>query len=559
MSSLLKNYINREYFDSYEDFYENFKISYPDTYNFAYDVVDKYAETEEDKLAMIWIDDTDEEHQFTFKDISVQSQKTANYFKKIGVKKGDTVLVTLKNRYEFWFTIIALHRIGAIIIPATHMLKPHDIVYRVEQANSKTIITYDGEKLPEIYEEAEAEMGIKLHKILVGSSREGWDNFHESIENESEVFPRPTGDEATTAEELSAIYFSSGTSGMPKMVSHTHAYSLGHIITAKYWQGVVENGLHCTVADTGWAKAVWGSLYGQWLSGCAVFVYDYTRFNPKKMLEHMSHYKLTTFCGPPTVYRFLIREDLSKYNLSSIQEVVTAGEPLNTAVFYKIKEALGLEVREGFGQTETIISCCNFKFNQTDLGSIGTPSPGYHISLLDKECEPVDVGEEGEICIDISEKYPWGLFVGYHNNPEKTNAACHDGFYHTGDTGWIDENKHYHFIGRTDDLIKSSGYRIGPFEVENSVVGHPAAVECAVTAYPDEIRGEIVKATIVLAEGYEPSDELIKDIQNHVKNDTAPYKYPRRIEFVEELPKTPNGKIQHGVIRNKDLELLNRK
>ncbi|NLM02605.1 MAG: AMP-binding protein, partial [Methanothermobacter wolfeii] len=367
-------------------------------------------------------------------------------------------------------------------------------------------------------------------------------------------FRKPEGDEYPGGSDTLLVYFSSGTTGMPKMIEHDHTYPLGHIITAKYWQNVREDGLHYTVADTGWAKAMWGQIYGQWIAGSAVFVYDYDRFDPEKMLEKLEKYDITTFCAPPTIYRFLIKEDLSRYDLSGIEYAVTAGEPLNPEVFNRFREHTGLKLMEGFGQTECVVCIANFPWMEPKPGSMGKPSPGYRIELVDRDCSPVDVGEEGEIVIDTSSGKPIGLFNGYYRNPEKTSEVWHDGYYHTGDTAWMDEDGYMWFVGRTDDIIKSSGYRIGPFEVESAIISHPSVLECAVTGYPDPIRGQVVKATIVLAKGYEPSEELKKEIQDHVKRVTAPYKYPRIVEFVDELPKTISGKIRRVEIREHDLE-----
>ena len=554
MSSLLNKFVPRVEFDSYEDFKENFKINIPDNFNFAYDIVDEYAEKVPDKTAMVWCNDNDDERIFTFADMKHYSDKAANFFTKCGVKKGDTVMLTLKARYEFWFCILGLHKIGAIAIPATHMLRSEDIVYRIESAKVKMVVCIAENNVPEYFDEADDELeDTKPIKALVGNEeREGWFNFRKEIEEAPLEFKRPS--ENTTNDDISLIYFSSGTAGLPKMVKHDSTYPLAHIITAKYWQNVVEDGLHYTVADTGWGKAVWGQLYGQWISRSAVFIYDYERFDAANMLEKASKHGVTTYCAPPTIYRFMIKEDMSKYDFSTLEYAVTAGEPLNPEVYSKFYEFTGLTLREGFGQTETVVSIANFPWIKPKPGSMGKPSPIYNIMIMDKNNKPSDVGDEGEIVIKTSDKKPIGLFGGYYLNPQKTKEAWYDGYYHTGDTAWMDEDGYFWFVGRTDDIIKSSGYRIGPFEVESAVISHPSVLECAITGFPDPVRGQVVKATVVLTKDYEPSDKLKKEIQNHVKQVTAPYKYPRVIEFVDELPKTISGKIRRVEIRNKDQE-----
>lgn len=555
MSSLLNKFLSRVEFESYDDFKENFKINIPDNFNFAYDVVDEYATNIPDKIAMVWCDDYDNDRVFTFADMKYYSDKAANFFMKYGIKKGDTVMLTLKARYEFWFCILGLHKIGAIAIPATHMLRSEDIVYRVEQANIKMVVCIAEDGVPEYFDEADEELkDYELIKAIIGDEgREGWLNFRKEIEDAPLEFERPTGNANTTNDDILLVYFSSGTTGMPKMIQHDQTYPLAHIITAKYWQNVVEDGLHYTVADTGWAKSVWGQLYGQWISGSAVFVYDYERFDAGNMLEKASKYGVTTYCAPPTIYRFLIKEDLSKYNFSTLEYAVTAGEPLNPEVYNKFYEFTGLKLMEGFGQTETVVSVANFPWMEPRPGSMGKPSPIYDIRIVDKENKPSDIGEEGEIVIKTDDK-SIGVFGGYYLNPEKTKEVWYDKCYHTGDTAWMDEDGYIWFVGRTDDMIKSSGYRIGPFEVESAVISHPSVLECAITGFPDPVRGQVVKATIVLTNDYEASEELKKEIQDHVKKVTAPYKYPRVIEFLDELPKTISGKIRRVEIRSKDQE-----
>lgn len=552
MSSLIQDFVNQVDFKSYEDFYNNFEFTIPKDFNFGFDVVDKYAEIDPEKMALIWCDDS-EEKKFTFKDMKNLSNQAVNFFKSQGIKKGDAVMLTLKNRYEFWICMTALHKLGAIAIPATHMLKLHDIVYRIENASVKMVVSVEEDKLIPDYEACEKKLGRKLKKAIVGNiNKEGWLNFNEEISKMSEDYERPSGEDNPHEDETFLIYFSSGTTGNPKMVAHAHTYAIGHLVTAKYWHNVVEDGVHHTSADTGWGKAVWGNYYGQWIAGSAVFIYDYVRFNGLDLLEKIIEHNVNTFCAPPTIYRFLIKEDLSKFDFSNIQYATTAGEPLPPEVFKRFKEYSGLEIKEGFGQTETTLALGTFIWMDAKPGSVGKPSPAFNINLLDKEDNIVDIGDEGEICFDVSGDRPTGLFKEYYRNEEKTNEAWHDGYYHCGDTAWVDEDGYYHFVGRNDDIIKSSGYRIGPYEVESAVISHPSVLECAITGYPDPVRGQIVKATIVLTRGFEANEELAKEIQNHVKKETAPYKYPRLIEFVEELPKTISGKIQRKIIRTDD-------
>ena len=552
MTSLIGNFVNRVDFKSYKDFYDNFEFTVPKDFNFGFDVVDEYARIDPEKLALIWCDDN-EKKVFTFLDMKKLSNKAANLFKSQGIKKGDAVLLTLKNRYEFWICMTALHKIGAIAIPTTHMVKLHDIIYRVENASIKMVVSVEEDQLIPDYEACEEELGIELKKALVGNiNKEGWLNFDEELAKMSDEFERPTGEDATHEDETFLIYFSSGTTGNPKMVAHAHTYAIGHLITAKYWHNVVEDGVHHTSADTGWGKAVWGNYYGQWIAGSAVFVYDYVRFNGLDLMEKIIENKVNTFCAPPTIYRFLIKEDLSQFDFSNVQYATTAGEPLPPEVFNRFKEFTGLEIKEGFGQTETTLSLATFIWMESKTGSVGKPSPAFKVTLLDSDHNTVDIGSEGEICFDITGERSVGLFKEYYRNQEKTDEVCHDGYYHCGDTAYVDEDGYYTFVGRNDDIIKSSGYRIGPYEVENAVISHPSVLECAITGVPDELRGQIVKATIVLAKGFKPSEELKKDIQNHVKHETAPYKYPRMIEFVEELPKTISGKIQRKIIRTED-------
>jgi acetyl-CoA synthetase len=554
MSSLLNKFVTQIEFESYNEFKENFIIKVPENFNFAYNVVDEYASQYPDKIAIVWCNDYDEEKILTFKELKDYSDKTANFFLELGIKKGDRVMLTLKSRYEFWFCILALHKIGAITIPATHMLKTKDIVYRVKKAGIKMVVCISEDGVPEYFDEAQKQLnGMNIIKAFVGDEkREGWLNFREEIQKASSKFEPPILNWGN--DDPIFVYFSSGTTGLPKMVQHDNTYPLGHIITAKYWQNVMEDGLHYTVADTGWAKAMWGQIYGQWIAGSSVFVYDYERFDAARMLEKASKYGVTTFCAPPTIYRFLIKEDLSEYDFSTLKYAVTAGEPLNPEVYNKFHEFTGLKLMEGFGQTESVISVANFPWMKPRPGSMGKPSPGYFIELMDKDGKICDVGEEGEIVIKTIDGKPPGLFSGYYRDQRKTDEVWYQGYFHTGDNAWMDEDGYLWFVGRNDDIIKSSGYRIGPFEVESAVISHPAVLECAITGTPHPIRGQVVKATIVLAKGYEPSEELKLEIQNHVKQVTAPYKYPRIIEFVDELPKTISGKIRRIEIRTKDQE-----
>ncbi|HHY82120.1 MAG TPA: AMP-binding protein [Clostridiales bacterium] len=538
-------------FNSYEEFIENFHIDVPDNFNFAYDVFDKIALETPEKEALVWCNDNGEEARFTFGELKKQCDKTANYLASIGIRKGDPVMLILKGRYEFWFCLLALHKIGAISIPATHLLTSKDIIYRNNAASIKMIIAINEKDVIQHVEDAEKDSPTLKLKALVGGCKEGWLDFNEGIQKSDAHFERPTGDEATTNEDILLLYFTSGTTGHPKMVQHNFTYPLGHIVTAKFWQNVKDNGLHYTVADTGWAKAVWGKIYGQWMCGSAVFVYDYEKFVPGRMLEIISKYKITTFCAPPTIYRFLIKEDLSKYDLSSLEYCVVAGEPLNPEVYNQFLKATGIRLMEAYGQTELTVTLGTFPWMKPKPGSMGKPAPGYDILLLDDDGNPCDIGQEGQIVVRTSRIKPLGMFDGYYRDEERTKSVWHDGIYYTGDMAWYDEDGYFWFVGRADDVIKSSGYRIGPFEVESALMEHPAVLECAITAVPDEIRGQIVKATVVLAKGYTASEQMAVELQEHVKRVTAPYKYPRIVEFVDELPKTISGKIRRVEIRER--------
>jgi acetyl-CoA synthetase len=551
--SLLNRFMEKTEFKSYEDFRDNYRVKVPENFNFAFDVVDVTARETPDKIALVWCDDLGGEKIITFSEMKRLSDKAANFFKSLGIKKGDTVMLALKGRYEWWHCMLALHRIGAIAIPATHMLTTKDIVYRVRLADIKMIVAANEKSLIKYVDEARKDCSDLLkYTAIVEGKYDGWIDFNAEVEKASDHFERPTGAEATKNDDISILYFTSGTVGLPKMVVHDFDYPLGHILTAVYWQNVMDDGLHYTVADTGWAKAVWGKIYGQWLGGSAVFAYDYEEFNPLRLLQKTIDYKVTTFCAPPTIYRFLINEDLSKFDFSNMKYSVTAGEPLNPEVYNRWLKATGLRLMEGFGQTEAVVMIATYPWIEPRPGSMGRPSPGYSIELINLDGKVCEAGEEGEICINMSKGSPPGLFKGYYRDQKRTDSVLHSGYYHTGDMAWMDEEGFLWFVGRSDDVIKSSGYRIGPFEVESALIQHPAVVECAITAVPDEIRGQIVKATVVLKNNFTPSDALKKELQDHVKKVTAPYKYPRVVEFVPVLPKTISGKIRRVEIRDKD-------
>ena len=549
---VLDNYLSQTTFQSYTDFVENFKIHIPENFNFAFDVVDEIASRTPEKVAMVWCNDKGEEAIFTFGQMKRQSDKAANFFLSSGIRKGDPVMLILKRRYEFWFCAMALHKIGAITIPATHLLSTKDLVYRNNAADIKMIVCVPETEVIQHVEESQAKSSTFVVKALIGEDREGWLNFNQGMEQGSEHFVRPTGDLASKNDDIMLLYFTSGTTGMPKMVNHNFIYPLGHILTAKYWQNVQDNGLHFTVADTGWAKSAWGKLYGQWLSGSAVMTYDYDKFVPKGLMEVIEKHKVTTFCAPPTIYRFLIKEDLSKFDLSALKYCVVAGEPLNPEVYKQFLEETGMRLMEGYGQTECTVALATYPWMESKPGSMGKPSPGYRIDLLDESGSSCEVGDEGQIVIYTDQSRPVGMFNGYYRDEQLTEKVWHNDIYYTGDMAWRDEDGYYWFVGRADDVIKSSGYRIGPFEVESALMEHPAVLECAITAVPDPDRGQVVKATIILSKNYNASDELAKELQEHVKKVTAPYKYPRIVEFVTELPKTISGKIRRVQIREED-------
>ena len=517
-----------------------------DSFNFGFDVVDAIAEKYPEKLAMIHLDKNKVERRFTFLDIKKQSARCANYFLSLGIKKGDKVMLVLKRHYQFWFAMIALHKIGAIAIPATYQLREHDFIYRFNAAGVSAIVcTSDGD-CAEIVDKVQGECPTLNLKVLVGGKREGWRDFDSEYGLFKSSFRRtpdtPSGDEPAL------MFFSSGTTGNPKMVEHKHTYGLGHFLTARYWHNCEPDGLHFTISDTGWGKSLWGKLYGQWMCEGAVFVYDFERFQAHDLLPLFAQYQITTFCAPPTMLRMMIKEDLTKYDFSSVRHMTTAGEALNPEVAMQFKKATGLEIMEGFGQTETTLTVGNFRGTKVKLGSMGKPSPQYKVKIVDPDGVEVAPGETGEIVIDIRDGAPVGLFTEYYRDKEKTEEVMHDGYYHTGDTAWRDEDGYFFYVGRVDDIIKSSGYRIGPFEVESVIMELPYVLECGVSACPDPVRGQVVKASIVLTKGTEPTEELKKEIQNYVKAHTAPYKYPRVVVFRDELPKTISGKIRRNAL-----------
>ena len=549
---MVEKYINQTTFENQKDFKENFKINVPDNFNFAYDIVDEWAKIEPNKKALCWVNDQGEHIDFTFQEMKEQSDAAASYFQSLGIGKGDMVMLILKRRYWYWFAILGLHKIGAVAIPATHLLTKKDIVYRCNSADIKAIVSVGEELVTKHVDEALPECKTLKHRISIGPDvPEGWQDFKKGLE-EAQPFVRP--EKLANNDDIMLLYFTSGTTGQPKMVIHNYAYPLGHIITSGYWQNLKEDSLHLTLADTGWAKAAWGKLYGQWIMGSCVFVYDHEKFTPADLLRVMQDYKVTSFCAPPTVFRFMIKEDITKYDLSSLKYCEIAGEPLNPSVFQAFYEATGLKLMEGFGQTETTVTIANFPWMEPKPGSMGMPSPAYDMDLITGDGRSCEDGEQGEIIFRTDRQMPVGLFMGYYRDPELTKSVYSDNVYRTGDIAWRDEDGYYWFVGRNDDVIKSSGYRIGPFEVESALMTHPAVVECAITGVPDEVRGQVVKATIILAANYKSKagDELVKDIQDHVKKVTAPYKYPRIIEFVEELPKTISGKIRRVQIRGEE-------
>ena len=523
---------------------QSIKFKNTETFNFGFDIVDGIAKKYPDKLAMLHLDKNKFERRFTFKDIKRASNQVANYFTSLGIKRGDKVMLVLKRHYQFWFCMVALHKLGAVAIPATNQLKEHDFEYRYNSAGVKAIVcTADGDTYE--YAQSAAKKCPQVEKlIMVGGVKEGWHDFDKEYSLFSGKFERP--ENCSQGDESALMFFTSGTTGNPKMASHKHTYALGHYVTAKYWHCCERDGLHLTISDTGWGKSLWGKLYGQWLCEGAVFVYDFDRFDENDLLPMFAKYNITTFCAPPTMLRMLIRGDLSKYDLSSIHHMTTAGEALNPEVFNKFKEATGLEIMEGFGQTETTLAIANLYGTSPKIGAMGKANPQYDVDVVDSDGNRVPAGEVGEIVIHTDKGVPCGLFREYYRDTEKTSEAWHDGLYHTGDTAWRDEDGYFWYVGRVDDVIKSSGYRIGPFEIESVIMELPYVLECGVSAVPDEVRGQVVKASIVLTKGTEPTEELKKEIQKYVKDHTAPYKYPRVVVFRDELPKTISGKIQRN-------------
>ncbi|MBR0048393.1 MAG: AMP-binding protein [Prevotella sp.] len=547
---MIERFLKQTTFTSVEDYNKNLEFIIPENFNFAYDVMDAWAEEAPDKLALLWTNDQGEEIRTTFGQLKAQTDQAASYLQTLGIGKNDPVMLILKRHYEWWVVMLALCKIGAIVIPATHMLTKHDIVYRNTRASVKAIICAKDDYIISQIKLAMPESPTVKQYITLGDE-EGFHNWKKEWQ-QAPQFVRPAF--VNENDDTMIMYFTSGTSGEPKMVAHDYLYAMGHLTTGVFWHNLHEGSLHLTVADTGWGKAVWGKFYGQWFAGATVFVFDHEKFNADTLLRQMEKYRVTSFCAPPTIYRFMIREDLSKYDLSSLQYCCTAGEALNPAVYEKFLEKTGIRMMEGFGQTETTMTLGTFPWMTPKPGSMGIPNAQYDIDLLRADGSSCEDGEKGEIVVRVGDKKPIGLFKGYYRDEEKTRDAWHDGIYHTGDMAWRDEDGYYWFEGRIDDVIKSSGYRIGPFEVESALMTHPAVVECAITGVPDDIRGMVVKATVVLGKEWKDKagDNLVKELQQHVKRETAPYKYPRIVEFVDELPKTISGKIRRVEIRERD-------
>ena len=549
---MLERFVKQTHFTSQEDFIKNFRIEVPENFNFGYDVVDAWAAEDPEKEAILWTNDKGACIHFSYADLKKYTDQTASYFQSLGIGHGDKVMLILKRRYEFWYSIIALHKLGAVVIPATHLLTKKDIVYRCNAASIKMIVVAGEEVITKHVIDAMPDSPTVEKLVSIGPDMpEGFLDFHKGIDSAA-PFVRP--ENPNTNDDISLMYFTSGTTGEPKMVAHDFTYPLGHIVTGSFWHNLHKDSLHLTIADTGWGKAVWGKLYGQMIAGATVFVYDHEKFTPADILQKIHDYHITSLCAPPTIYRFLIREDLSKYDLSSLEYCTTAGEALNYSVYETFLKITGIRLMEGFGQTETTLTLATFPWMEPKPGSMGVPNPQYEIDLIKPDGRSAEDGEQGQIVVRTNHGKPLGLFKEYYRAPELTHEAWHDGVYYTGDVAWRDEDGYYWFVGRADDVIKSSGYRIGPFEVESALMTHPAVVECAITGVPDEIRGQVVKATIILAKDYKDKagDALIKELQDHVKRVTAPYKYPRVIEFVDELPKTISGKIRRVEIRQKD-------
>lgn len=523
-----------------------FEPMYEEDFNFAYDVVDVLGKKCPSKRAMLWCDDKGHEHTFTFEDMSKQSTRAANFFTSLGIKKGDKVMLILKRHYEYWFAVLGLHKIGAVAVPASNMLKEKDLIYRFEAAHITSILcTCDGDVIENV-DSALKKCDFIKNKICIHGEREGWLNFNKGIARKPAEMERIK----TAAVDPMILYFTSGTTGLPKMVYHDFTYAIAHIVTAKYWHDIDPDGLHLTISDTGWMKSMWGKLYGQWFLEGGIFVCDFDRFDPSIILPLFAKYQITSFCAPPTMFRFFIREDLDSYDLSSLKSATIAGEALNPEVYHKFFQSTGLKLREAFGQSETTAILLNPPGRDPKPGSMGKPSPAYDVALVDPEGNDVETGSIGEVVLRVGDKRPCGMFCGYYQDKQRTAEVWYDGLYHTGDTAWRDEDGFYWYVGRTDDIIKSSGYRIGPFEIESVLMELPYVLECAITGVPDPVRGQIIKATIVLTGDKEGSDELAAEIQKYVKKQTAPYKYPRIVEFVKELPKTTSGKIRRKQIRD---------
>ena len=557
---MIERFLKQTHFTSEEDFKEHLQFIIPENFNFAYDVMDAWAEERPDKLALLWTSERGEEVRATFGDLKRETDQVAAYYMQLGIGRGDKVMLILKRHYQWWLSMLALCKIGAVAIPATHMLTAKDIEYRNERASVKAIICCNDRYVTDQIRAAlpaspTVEVLVAVNSMCE-SDKPGPDGFHDFHREWREAPPFVRPERVNANDDTMLMYFTSGTSGEPKMVAHDFLYALGHLTTGVYWHHLDEHGIHLTVADTGWGKAVWGKLYGQWFAGATVFVFDHEKFTAEKIMRAMEKYHVTSFCAPPTIYRFMIQEDFSKYDLSSLEYCTTAGEALEPAVYKRFYELTGLKMYEGFGQTETTMTLGTFPWTEPRPGSMGKPNPQYDIRLLRHDGSECEDGERGEVCVFVGADKPLGLFKGYYRDEELTRQAWHDGVYHTGDLAWRDQDGYYWFVGRADDVIKSSGYRIGPFEVESALMTHPAVVECAVTGVPDAVRGMVVKATVVLAKEWKAKagDELVRTLQDHVKHETAPYKYPRIIEFVDELPKTISGKIRRVEIRQKDAE-----
>ena len=549
---MLEKFLKQTSFQDNEDYREHLEFIVPERFNFAYDVMDAWAEECPDALALWWVNDKGDNRRISFGEMKELTDRTAAYFSSLGIGSGDMVMLILKRRLEFWLSVLALHKIGAITIPATHMLTSKDIVYRNRKAHIKAIVCVGDTYVLEQVEKASQQYAV--NQILVSVGPEVPAGYHDWHAEWKDV-PLPLNlQRVSGGTDTMLAYFTSGTSGEPKLVAHDYLYALGHLTTGVFWHHLHPGSIHLTVADTGWGKAAWGKLYGQWIAGATVFVYDQERFDACRMMEAIERYRITSFCAPPTVYRFMVHEDMSRYDLSSLEHCTTAGEALNASVFDKFKAATGLSLYEGFGQTETTMTLGTMPWITPKPGSMGLPNPQYDIDLIKPDGTSCQNGEQGEIIVRTDNVIPMGLFKGYYGDDALTRQVWHDGVYHTGDLAWRDEDGYYWFVGRTDDVIKSSGYRIGPFEVESALMTHPSVVECAVTGVPDPFRGHVVKATIVLKQEWKDKagDVLVKELQEHVKKETAPYKYPRIVEFVEELPKTISGKIRRVEIRQQD-------